>query len=74
MGILIQRRPFASAVIAQATADWFHEPHFAIPGVTVSTNVVEQDGQIWLVLKQEGEMVTNANAVLPGYQMVSLTL
>ncbi|OHD07560.1 hypothetical protein [Sphingopyxis sp. RIFCSPHIGHO2_12_FULL_65_19] len=73
MGILIQRRPFESPVIAQATADWFHEPQFAIPGLTVSTNVIEQDGQIWLVLKQEGAMVTNANAVLPDYQMVSFT-
>ena len=71
MGILIQRRPFESPVIARATADWFHEPRFAIPGLTISTNVVEQDGKIWLILTQEGAIVTNANGVLPDYQMVS---
>lgn len=71
MGILIQRRPFEHQVLAQATADWFHDPQYAIPGITISTTVVEQDGQVWLVLTQAGEMVTNANGVLPDYQMVS---
>lgn len=71
MGVLIQRRPFEHRALAQATADWFHDPQFAIPGITVSTSVVEKDGQIWLLLKQEGAMVTNANGVLPDYEMVS---
>lgn len=72
MGTLIQRRPFDHIDFAEATAAAFHEPAFAVPGITVTTNVVEQDGQVWLVLTQEGAMVINDEAVLPNYEFVSL--
>lgn len=71
MGTLIQRRPFENPAIARATADWFHEPRFAIRGIEILTDIVEQDGKIWLVLTQQGEIVINANGMLPGYEMVS---
>lgn len=71
MGTLVQRRAFEHVDLAQATADWFHEPQYAIPGLKVSANVVEQDGQIWLVLTQQGAMVTSIEAVLPDYELVS---
>ncbi len=71
MGILIQRRAFDHVDFAQATAAGFHDPSFNIPGLTISTNIVEQDGQCWLVLTQQGAMVTDAGSVLPEYELVS---
>lgn len=71
MGTLIQRRPFDHIDFVEATAAAFHEPQYQTPGVTITTSVVEQDGQIWLVLTQQGAMVTNTEAVLPDYELVS---
>tara|TARA_R110000850_G_scaffold200987_1_gene326939 strand:+ start:463 stop:687 length:225 start_codon:yes stop_codon:yes gene_type:complete len=71
MGILTQRRPFEHIALAQATADWFHEPQFEIPGIIVTTRVIEQEGKVWLVLSQQGAVVTDSGAVLPDYEFVS---
>lgn len=71
MGTLIQRRAFDHVDFAEETAANFQEPRFAIPGLTISTNIVEQDDQIWLVLTQQGAMVQNTEAMLPEWELVS---
>lgn len=71
MGILVQRRSFDHIQFAQATAEGFHDPEFKIPGLTISTNIVEQADQIWLVLTQQGAMVTKPEPILPDYEFVS---
>lgn len=71
MGTLIQRKPFDHVDFAQAAAAGFHEPGFQIPGVQISTNIVDQGGQLWLVLTQQGAMVTKPEPILPEYELVS---
>ena len=71
MGTLIQRRAFDHVEFAQATAAGFQDPSFNVPGVTVSTNIVEQDDQLWLVMTQQGAPVTSAEMILPDYELVA---
>lgn len=71
MGTLVQRKAFDHVELAKAAAAGFHDPQFAIPGLTISTNVVEADGYFWAVLSQQGYMVTEPGPILPEYELVS---
>lgn len=71
MGKLVQRKAFDHPAMAAAAADAFHAPDFAIPGIKISTDIVEQEGRLWLLLTQEGAIVKNTEAVFPDWELVS---
>ncbi|MBU7587915.1 MAG: hypothetical protein KAF42_01740 [Sphingopyxis terrae] len=71
MGKLVQRKAFDHPAMALEAEAAFHAPGFAIPGIEISTKVVEQEGQVWLILSQKGGLVTNIEAVLPDWELVS---
>lgn len=67
MGIHKQRKAFEHKELAEAAAAGFADPAFAIPGVSVSTDIVEDSGVYWLVLTQQGAVVTGAEPLLPDW-------
>lgn len=71
MGTLIQRRPFDHADFAHATAAGLRDPDFNILGITIATNVVEQEGRYWLVVTQHGDTVNRGRPLLPEYELVA---
>lgn len=70
MAIHIQRKRFESREIAEQTRDGFHDPAFHISAVDVQAQVVEDDDGVWVVVTQQGDLVTGDEPLLPDYERV----
>ena len=56
--------------IANATQTGFEDPLNAVNFHNISTEIVEDEEGIWLVITQQGEEVTDKEPLLPDYELV----
>lgn len=64
----IQRKRFDHPALARLAADGFADFEPDIPGVKVSAEAREIDGEFWTYVTQEGELVTGDEPLLPDYE------
>jgi hypothetical protein len=70
MGQHIQRKRFDHAKLAMEAANGFKVIDPSIPGAKVTAEVVDVDGELWVYVTSEGEMVTGEEPLLPDYERV----
>lgn len=70
MATHIQRKRFTDLAIANATQTGFEDPLNAVNFHNISTEIVEDEEGIWLVITQQGEEVTDKEPLLPDYELV----
>ena len=71
MATLIQRKRFDHPELALAAVDGFRHIDPSIPGVNVTVEAREVDGESWVYVTQDGELVTGEEPLLPDFERVS---
>ena len=71
MAIQTQRTRFEHMEFAKAAKAGFDDPNFVVNFVNISTEIIESDEGIWLVVTQEGNAVTGDEPLLPDYERVA---
>jgi hypothetical protein len=66
----IQRKRFDHPQLALEAANGFRDPAFVLPLVTVTADAREIEGEYWVYVVQEGEIVTGDEPLLPDYERV----
>lgn len=71
MAIHIQRKKFDSELLAKEAAVAFSDPSFKVDIVEVAATYRHEDGQWWVYVTQEGDLVTGDEPTLPEYERVA---
>ena len=71
MAIHVQRKRFTDLAIANATQAGFEDPANAANFLNITTEIVEDEEGIWLVITQQGDDVTGKEPLLPDYELVT---
>ena len=67
----IQRKRFDHPQLAAEAAQGFTTIDPSVPGAKVTARAVEQNGEYWVYVTSEGDLVTADAMVLPGYEVVA---
>lgn len=68
MGKHVQRKRFGHPASAAEQAAEFMNPHWKVPGIALTANAVEINGEYWVYVTREGEIVTGQEPLLPDYE------
>ena len=71
MAIHIQRKKFDAEILAKEAAEAFADPRFKVNLVEVSATYKLENGQWWVYVTQEGDLVTGDEPPLPDYERVT---
>ena len=66
-----QRKRFDHPGLALAAVNGFNDFDPSIPGVIITAEAREVEGEVWVYVTQEGNLVTGGEPLLPGYESVS---
>ena len=71
MAIHIQKKRFRDLAVANATQAGFDDPANATNFVNITTEIVEDEEGVWLIITQQGDEVTGNEPLLPDYELVT---
>lgn len=70
MGKHVQRKRFDHPQLAAEQAAEFLNPTWKIPGIVTTASAVTIEGEHWVYVTQEGDIVSGDEPLLPDYEKV----